>query len=158
MGHIVAHGCFALLEVTGISGNKTARAGGGATAVADGIDLAQTGGGFRAAKAGPTTNEEELIRSGLLARDARLYVRLTPEDRLLLRERAAAGASLRHLRVGPHTCSPKTLAPLPAEELSRSRDLSPSWARSAGTSIRSPGLPTSVTGWLRPDAVTSSIC
>lgn len=69
-------------------------------------------------KAVPAANGEELIESQPVARDARLYVRLTPEDRLLLRERAAARGMPSATYVSVLTRSHlRRLAPLPAEEL-----------------------------------------
>ncbi len=68
--------------------------------------------------AAPAAHEEELMESQPVARDARLYVRLTPEDRLLLRERAAARGMPSATYVSVLTRAHlRHLAPLPAEEL-----------------------------------------
>src|SRR5215469_7106644 len=70
-----------------------------------------------------TDGEFAAIRpSTPIARDARITVRLVPEDRLLLRERAAArgmpAASYVSTLVRAHL---RTLAPLPREELAELR-------------------------------------
>ena|SRR5207302_7439084 len=69
---------------------------------------------------GPNAANKEVVSTNLIgeSRDARLYVRLRPEDRLLLRERAAArglrGATYLSVLARSHLLN---LPPLPKEEL-----------------------------------------
>jgi len=78
---------------------------------------------IQALKDSTESNSDEVGSAGRVepssARDSRLYVRLRPEDRLLLRERAAArgmaAATYVSVLVRSHL---RNLAPLPKEELS----------------------------------------